>query len=344
MTTPEFRRYRARLAANTRHHPERTEDDRQLLNAASREKRLRKVLGPPPKGTTWIDQLRRVVEDCPPLTSEQREKLTLLLQPLPAIQESVQRSLFKIEFKEVQSYGGPVGRQVCAEWPPVIGVENAPGFEMSDRALDRGAQPVYLCIEFLLPVKQLPALRLLERCYEARALIALVADPAGGSLHDICGLCLSEGCHVVIVPGNGLGYEEEIAVEIRDGLALKSGCLMLSGPQFWCIAPGPGWRQEAVYQDRLLARGGFLRFLGGRPVLFGGRLDERRELRDYPGDYRLRRIEYFRPDFLGYVLSHIPACYNDGFSQGKVLRAPDSFMPRLFKLIFDALYQFVELL
>ena len=90
-------------------------------------------------------------------------------------------SLFKIEFKEVQSYGGPVGRQVCAEWPPVIGVENAPGFEMSDRALDRGAQPVYLCIEFLLPVKQLPALRLLERCYEARALIALVADPAGGA-------------------------------------------------------------------------------------------------------------------------------------------------------------------
>src|SRR6516225_12403850 len=75
---------------------------------------------------------------------------------------------------------------------------------MSDRALDRGAQPVYLCIEFLLPVKQLPALRLLERCYEARALIALAADPAGGSLHDICGLCLSEGCHVVIVPGNGL--------------------------------------------------------------------------------------------------------------------------------------------
>jgi len=31
-------------------------------------------------------------------------------------------------------------------------------------------------------------------------------------------------------------------------------------------------------------------------------------------------------------------------SQGKVLRAPDSFVPRLFKLIFDAPYQFVELL
>ena len=49
-------------------------------------------------------------------------------------------------------------------------------------------------------------------------------------------------------------------------------------------------------------------------------------------------------DFLGYVLSHIPACHDDGFSQRKVLGAPDSFMPWLFKLMFDALYQFVELL
>src|SRR6266478_3105688 len=84
-------------------------------------------------------------------------------------------SLFKIDFKEVQSYGSPVGRHVCAEWPPVIGVENTPGFEMSDRALDRGAQLVYLCVEFLLPVKQFTVLRLLERGDEARALIALVA-------------------------------------------------------------------------------------------------------------------------------------------------------------------------
>jgi hypothetical protein len=52
---------------------------------------------------------------------------------------------------------------------------------MSDRALDRSARLVYLCIEFLLPLKQLTALWLLERCYEARALMALVADPAPGS-------------------------------------------------------------------------------------------------------------------------------------------------------------------
>ena len=61
-------------------------------------------------------------------------------------------------------------------------------------------------------------------------------------------------------------------------------------------------------------------------------------------DHRLRRIKYFRPDFLRYVLSHIAACHDDGFSQSKVLRTPDSFMPRLFELIFDAPYQFVELL
>ena len=49
---------------------------------------------------------------------------------------------------------------------------------MSDRAFDWGAQPVYLGIEFLLRAKQFRALRLLKRGDEARALIALVADPA----------------------------------------------------------------------------------------------------------------------------------------------------------------------
>ena len=78
---------------------------------------------------------------------------------------------------------------------------------MSDRALNWGAQLIHLGIEFLLPVKQFPALRLLKRGDEARALIALVADPAESSRHDICGFCLSKSCHVVIMPGNGLGYE-----------------------------------------------------------------------------------------------------------------------------------------
>jgi hypothetical protein len=57
-------------------------------------------------------------------------------------------------------------------------VENTPGFEVSDRALYGRTQPIYLGIEFLLPVKQFPALRLLKRGDEARALITLVADPA----------------------------------------------------------------------------------------------------------------------------------------------------------------------
>ncbi len=78
---------------------------------------------------------------------------------------------------------------------------------MSDRALDGRTQPIYLGIEFLLPVKQFPALRLLKRGNEARALIALVADPAESSRHDICGFCLRKGSHIVIMPGDGLGYE-----------------------------------------------------------------------------------------------------------------------------------------
>ena len=82
-------------------------------------------------------------------------------------------------------------------------MKNTPGFEMSDRALDRCAQLAYLGVEFLLPVKQFPALRLLERGDEARALVTFVADPAVGGRNAICGLRLGEGCHVVIMPGNG---------------------------------------------------------------------------------------------------------------------------------------------
>ena len=43
---------------------------------------------------------------------------------------------------------------------------------MSDRALDWGTQPIHLGIEFLLPVKQFPALRLLKRGDKARTLEA----------------------------------------------------------------------------------------------------------------------------------------------------------------------------
>ena len=48
---------------------------------------------------------------------------------------------------------------------------------MSDRTLDRGAQLVYLGVEFLLPVKQFPALRLLKPGDEVRALNLLSPIP-----------------------------------------------------------------------------------------------------------------------------------------------------------------------
>lgn len=78
-TTAEFRRERARLAANTRHHPGSTEDARHVLDAASRERKLREVLGVPPAGATWLDEIRKVVDRAPPLTGEQRSRLALLL-------------------------------------------------------------------------------------------------------------------------------------------------------------------------------------------------------------------------------------------------------------------------
>lgn len=80
-TTPEFRRARARSAANVRHHPEQADAERRLVQAASRERKLRGVLGPPPEGTTWLDHFRRVAGEAPPLTEEQRNRLAVLLGP-----------------------------------------------------------------------------------------------------------------------------------------------------------------------------------------------------------------------------------------------------------------------
>ncbi len=67
------------MAANSRHHPESTNDDRQVLTAASRERKLRDILGAPPEGTTWLEQIRREVDDAPPLSDEQKSQLALLL-------------------------------------------------------------------------------------------------------------------------------------------------------------------------------------------------------------------------------------------------------------------------
>jgi hypothetical protein len=79
-TTPEFRRQRAKVAANTRHHPGRADDDRVVLAAAARERKLRGVLGDPPEGmATWLDYYQDAVKDAPPLTDEQRDALRLLL-------------------------------------------------------------------------------------------------------------------------------------------------------------------------------------------------------------------------------------------------------------------------
>jgi hypothetical protein len=79
-TTSEFRRARARLAANTRHHPDRTDGDRQLIDAVSRERKLRAALGAPPEGITWLEYVP--VAFAMPLTEGQRNDLELLLGPV----------------------------------------------------------------------------------------------------------------------------------------------------------------------------------------------------------------------------------------------------------------------
>src|ERR1019366_2281602 len=62
----------------------------------------------------------------------------------------------KREFKEIQANGSPERCEVAAEWPPVVGVENAPGLDVGDCALDWGAQAAHVRVELLLPFKQVP--------------------------------------------------------------------------------------------------------------------------------------------------------------------------------------------
>jgi len=49
------------------------------LTVVSREQKLREILGLPPEGTTWLEQIRREVDDAPPLSDDQKTRLGLLL-------------------------------------------------------------------------------------------------------------------------------------------------------------------------------------------------------------------------------------------------------------------------
>ena len=63
--TPDERSARARVAANRRHHPDNPETDR--LAADYRAGRL-------------AAYIQRIVDECPPLSPEQRDRLALLLR------------------------------------------------------------------------------------------------------------------------------------------------------------------------------------------------------------------------------------------------------------------------
>ena len=60
-------------------------------------------------------------------------------------------------------------------------MENAPGLDVRDCALDWGTQAAHVRVELLLPFKQVPVLRFLDRRDVTGALISLVAYTAEGS-------------------------------------------------------------------------------------------------------------------------------------------------------------------
>lgn len=68
MTRLALRSAQSRRTAATRRQKE-----------GDRERKLREVLGTPPTGATWLDEIRKVVYGAPPLTEEQRNRLAMLL-------------------------------------------------------------------------------------------------------------------------------------------------------------------------------------------------------------------------------------------------------------------------
>jgi hypothetical protein len=63
------------------------------------------------------------------------------------------RSLFISEFEEVQANSGSERLQIGSERPPVVGVENAPRFDVSDCTLDWSAKAAHVYVELVLPLK-----------------------------------------------------------------------------------------------------------------------------------------------------------------------------------------------
>jgi hypothetical protein len=122
----------------------------------------------------------------------------------------------------------------------------------------------------------------------------------------------------VIVAGDGLGDEYDVAREISYDLAVEARCLVFSRPQVRYSAPGPARCQEAVYQD-CLAAGGGPGLLGCGAELRSSLLDKRRDIGNDAGDSRLRSVEDLGPDFLDDILPRISRRHDYGFSQGKFL-------------------------
>src|SRR5436853_444444 len=128
-------------------------------------------------------------------------------------------------------------------------MEYFPILEVSDKSLDRRSKRRDLGIIFLVGHGQLAAFRFLLRGDQAAALVALVAEPAAGFLHDIRGSGLLECLRVVRLPGQRAGNPDGIPVEKRYQLRVEASGLVLLVPQLLVLLVGPAWRQRAVYQD-----------------------------------------------------------------------------------------------
>lgn len=82
-----------------------------------------------------------------------------------------------------------VGVGPGVEWASIIGVEDAPGFEVGDSAFDRGADAVDLCVELVIGVGERAVFAAFAWGEKFGSDIAFIGDGIDGSVADVfsCG-------------------------------------------------------------------------------------------------------------------------------------------------------------
>lgn len=123
--------------------------------------------------------------------------------------------------------GGSAGFFEGAERASVIGVEDAPAFQVGDAAFDGGADAVDLLVEGFLPIEEPTSSRFLDRGDQIAAYVALVAKTLAVQQEQEIGFLV--GVDVMPRARHRVGDMLDLAVQIRDHPQVVACRLVLAG-------------------------------------------------------------------------------------------------------------------